>query len=249
MIYLKKIFSLIHKGSKKIVYLVRNRLDLVEVRILFTGLTLAFITCLYLLYLLFANIDLYKVLSYVAVIHTVGGRAMGIALCLSSGLSPSYTILYNFLLEVVIVLIAYGITVLIMRNIIEPKLFRNPVRQAELTAQKQKSKIKKYGAVGLFIFVMLPFFMTGPLIGSIIGYLLNYRATHNFMIVFSGTLSSIVIYTLVGNTAIHHINQYVQIETVEKWVAIIIGLLILSILVYHLKTVKAYLDREIREGK
>ncbi|MBN2254955.1 MAG: small multi-drug export protein [Deltaproteobacteria bacterium] len=249
MIYIKKIFSLILKGSKKVIFLIRNRFDLIEVKILFTGLTLALITCLYLLYLLFTNIDLYKVLSYVAVIHTVGGRAMGIALCLSAELSPLFTILYNFLLEVIIVLIAYGITVLIMRNIIEPKLFRNQVREAELTAQKQKSKIKKYGAVGLFIFVMLPFFMTGPLIGSIIGYLLNYRAIHNFMIVFSGTLSSIVIYTLVGNSAIHHINQYVQIETVKKWVSIVIGILILLILVYHLKTVKAYLDQEIKEGE
>jgi uncharacterized membrane protein len=249
MKYLQKILSLIYRGSKKIGFLIGNRFDLIEVKILFTGLILALITGLYLVYLLFVDMELYKVLSYVAVIHTVGGRAMGIALCLSSGLSSSYTIIYNFLLEVIIVLIAYGVTVLIMRNIIQPKLFRNPVREAELSAQRQKSKIKKYGTAGLFIFVMLPFFMTGPLIGSIIGYLLNYRAIHNFMIVFSGTLCSIAIYTLVGNSAIHHINQYVQIDTVKKWGAIVIGVLLLLILIYHLKTVKAYLDHEINKGE
>ena len=169
---------------------------------------------------------------------------MGIATCLSADISLFYAILYNFFLEVVIVLIAYGTVVLIMRNIIQPKLFRRAVRQSELAAQEQKTNIKKYGTIGLFFFVMLPFFMTGPVIGSIIGYLLHYKAINNFLIVFSGTLSSIVIYALIGNTVIKHINQYIQIDLVKKWVAIIVGILIVLFLIYHIKTVKAYLDSE-----
>ena len=131
-----------------------------------------------------------------------------------------------------------------MRNIIQPKLFRSTVRQAELTAQSQKTKIKKYGAIGLFLFVMFPFFMTGPVIGSIIGYLLNYKAINNFLIVFGGTLSSIVIYAMVGNNLLRYINQYVHIDVVKKWGAIIVGLLIVVFLIYHFKTVKAFLDAE-----
>ena len=244
MTYLKKLFSLGHKGLKKLVCLVRDRFDLTEVKILLTGLILSFLTCLYLLYLLFTNLGLYKILSSTAIVHIMGGRALGIAACLSADISLFYTILYNFFLEVVIVLITYGMVVLIMRNIIQPKLFRSAVRQAELAAQDQKTNIKKYGAIGLFLFVMLPFFMTGPVIGSIIGYLLNYKAINNFLIVFSGTLSSIVIYALIGNNIIKHINQYIQIDLVKKWGAIIVGILIVLFLIYHIKTVKAYLDRE-----
>jgi len=244
MIYLKKLFSLGHKGLRKLVYLARDRFDLIEVKILVTGLTLSFLICLYLLYHLFTNPGLYRVLSSAAIVHIMGGRALGIAACLSADISLFYTILYNFFLEVVIVLITYGIVVLIMRNIIQPKLFRSAVRQAELAAQDQKTNIKKYGAIGLFLFVMLPFFMTGPVIGSIIGYLLHYKAINNFLIVFSGTLSSIVIYALIGNNIIKHINQYIQIDLVKKWGAIIVGILIVLFLIYHIKTVKAYLDRE-----
>jgi uncharacterized membrane protein len=142
------------------------------------------------------------------------------------------------------VLVAYGVIVLIMRNVIQPKLFHSAVRQAELTAQSQKTKIKRYGAIGLFLFVMFPFFMTGPLIGSIIGYLLHYRAINNFLIVFSGTLTSIVAYALVGNRIISFINQYIEIEVLKKWGGIVVGVLIVVFLVYHLKTVKAFLDRE-----
>ena len=141
-------------------------------------------------------------------------------------------------------MIAYGIVVLIMRNVIQPKLLHSTVRQAELTAQKQKTNIKKYGAIGLFFFVMFPFFMTGPVIGAIIGYLLHYRAINNFLIVFSGTLCSIVVYTLVGNNIINYIGQYVEIDLVKKWGSIIVGLLILIFLIYHIKTVKAFLDSQ-----
>jgi uncharacterized membrane protein len=244
MIYLKKIFSLSLNALKVLVYLVKNRLDLIEVRILLTGLILSFLACLYLLYLLLTDTALYRALSSTAILHIMGGRALGIATCLSAGVSLFYTIVYNFFLEVVIVLVAYGTVVLIMRNIIQPKLFRKVVRESELAAQEQKTNIKKYGTIGLFFFVMLPFFMTGPVIGSIIGYLLNYKAIHNFLIVFSGTLSSIVIYALIGNTVIEHINQYVQIDLVKKWVSIIVGILIVLFLIYHIKTVKAFLDSE-----
>jgi uncharacterized membrane protein len=242
MIYFKKIFSLCLKAIRKIIFLISYRFDLIEVKILATGLVLAALAVLYLIVLIFANPPLYRVLSSTAIIHVMGGRGLGVATCLSAGIPLFYTIFYNLFLEVVIVLMTYGIIVLFMRNVIQPKLLRGTVRQAELTAQEQKTKIKKYGAVGLFFFVMFPFFMTGPVIGSLIGYLLNYKAVNNFLIVFSGTLSSIIIYALVGNNLIRFINQYVEIDLVRKWGSIIIAVLIAVFLIYHLKTVKAFLD-------
>lgn len=244
MIYIKKIVALAKRGLLKMAFLVRERFDMIEVKILSIGLMLCALTGLFFAYLIFADPALYSVLSSTAVVHLMGGRALGIARCLSADISLFVTILYNFYLEIVIVLVAYGVIVLIMRNVIQPKLFRSAVRQAELTAQTQKTKIKRYGAIGLFLFVMFPFFMTGPLIGSIIGYLLNYRAINNFLIVFSGTLVSIVAYALVGNRIISFINQFIEIEVLKKWGGIVIGILILIFLIYHLKTVKAFLDQE-----
>jgi uncharacterized membrane protein len=242
MKYIKKIFGLALSGTKKLVFLLKERFDLIEVRILFLGLFLALLAGLCLAVLLFADPALFRVLSSTAIVHVMGGRALGVAKCLSANISPFNTILYNFFLEMVIVLIAYGIVVLIMRNVIQPKLLHSTVRQAELTAQKQKTNIKRYGAIGLFFFVMFPFFMTGPVIGAIIGYLLHYRAINNFLIVFSGTLCSIIAYTLVGNNIINYISQYIDIDLVKRWGSIIVGVLILIFLIYHIKTVKAFLD-------
>ena len=246
MIIFDRLFPLCNKGLKKLAYLIRERLNMIEVKILFLGLVLTALTGIYFLYLLFTDPGLYKVLSSTAIIHIMGGRALGILTCLSADISLFYTILYNFFLEVVIVLIAYGIVVLVMRNIIQPKLFDSAVRKAELTAQSQKTKIKKYGSIGLFLFVMFPFFMTGPVIGAIIGYLLNYRAINNFLIVFSGTLTSIMIYALIGNNIISFINQYIHIDVLKKWGGIIIAVLIVVFLIYHLKTVKEQKGSPIR---
>ena len=242
MIYFKKILSLVKRGMHKMMFLIRERFDLIEVKILSIGLLLSALTGLYFLYLLFTDPGLYNVMSSTAVVHLMGGRALGIARCLAADISIFYTILYNFYLEIVIVLVAYGVIVLIMRNVIQPKIFHSAVRQAELTAQREKTKVKRYGAIGLFLFVMFPFFMTGPVVGAVIGYLLNYRAVNNFLIVFSGTLTSIIIYALVGNGILDLIGQYVAIDQLKKWGSIVVGLFILVFLIYHLKTVKAFLD-------
>ncbi len=244
MIYLKKIFTLCRNGTRKVAFLIKERFDLIEVKILSIGLLLSLLAGLYLTFLLFINPGLYRVLSSTVIIHIMGGRALGVATCLSADISLLYTILYNFFIEVVIVLITYGVVVLIMRNVIQPKLLHSTVRQAELTAQMQKTKVKKFGAVGLFFFVMFPFFMTGPVIGAIIGYLLNYRAVNNFLIVFSGTLSSIIIYALVGNNIINFINQFTDVELLKQWGSITIGVLIVLFLIYHIKTVKKFLDSQ-----
>ena len=224
--------------------LITTRFDLVEVRILSVGLLLAGMLGLALAFLLVTDPRLYGTLSSTAVLHLMGGRALGIATCLSAGLPIWFTIAYNFFLEVVIVLIAYGVVVLIMRNLVQPKLLRATVRQAELTAQQQRTAIKRFGAVGLFLFVMFPFMMTGPVIGAIIGYLLHYRPVSNFSIVFGGTLTSIVVYSLIGTNLLVLLSRWVDLEAVRTWGWVAVGVLILVFAVYHIGTVKRLLDED-----
>jgi uncharacterized membrane protein len=245
MRYLKKINSLVASGFKNLFYLIRDRHELIEVRILLIGLFLSALLGLYLAFLFFVDRHLSWVMSSAAFANALGGRALGITTCLSAGISVFQTIVFNFYVEAAVVLVVYGFVVLIMRNVIQPKIFHTAVRQAELTAQNQKTKVKKYGAIGLFLFVMFPFFMTGPVVGSVIAYLLNYKAINNFLIVLSGTLTSIVIYSLIGNRLLNTINQYVEVDLVKKWGTIIVGLMILVFLIYHIGTVKKFLDHEI----
>ncbi len=223
--------------------LIATRFDLVEVKILSAGLLLAGLLGLGLVAaVVFAGPQLYKTLTSTAVLHLMGGRALGVATCLSAGLPIWFTIAYNFYLEVMIVLVAYGVVVLIMRNLVEPTLLRGAVRQAELSAQRQRTAIKRFGAVGLFVFVMFPFMMTGPVIGAIIGYLLHYRPISNLSIVFSGTLTAIVLYSLVGTNLLVLLGRWVDLEALRTWGGIAVGMLILVFVVYHVGTIKRLLD-------
>ena len=45
----------------------------------------------------------------------------------------------------------------------------------------------------------------------------------------------------IGNNIINFINQYIHIDVLRKWGGIIIAVLIVVFLIYHLKTVKAFL--------
>ena len=86
------LFPRLYRGFKKIAVILRQRVDLIEVKILLTGLSLAALAGLHLLFLLFTNPDLYGTLFSTAVVHVMGGRALGIATCLSAGISLFYTI-------------------------------------------------------------------------------------------------------------------------------------------------------------
>jgi uncharacterized membrane protein len=239
---LRKLGSFVADFARRLGSLIVTRFDLVEVRILTIGLALAGLLGAWLAYLVVADSRLYATLSSTVILHLVGGRGLGVVTCLSAGLSAWFTVVYNFYLEVVIVLIAYGVVVLIMRNLIQPKLLKSTVRQAELAAQRQRTRVKRYGAIGLFVFVMFPFMMTGPVAGAIIGYLLNYRPRANFSIVFSGTLASIVIYTVAGDRLLALMGRYVDLEAVQTWGSVIVGVLILVFAIYHVGTVKRFLD-------
>lgn len=54
-------------------------------------------------------------------------------------------------------------------------------------AQKYEKPIQKYGIVGLFAFVWLPFWMTGPIVGAAIGYFMHLKVWLNLLVVLSGT--------------------------------------------------------------
>ena len=76
--FFNRLLLLCKKGLKKLAYLIREHLNLIEVKILLIGLVLTALTGIYFLYLLFTDPGLYRVLSSTAIIHVMGGRALGI---------------------------------------------------------------------------------------------------------------------------------------------------------------------------
>lgn len=202
-----------------------------EGRVLISGIIMLLLLIAMLVYYAIHDLDMARTLALALVVHTFGGRAAGVGLCIVGGLNMSWSILYNFYLEILIVCFTYSMFVLSITNYIKFPWIITVTNNLMRSASKNKDKIQKYGWAGLFLFVMIPLPATGPVIGSIIGYLLRVKLSMNFSAVFLGTLSAIVMWVLCFDFLEQHLHiiQYV-----------LIGIIVV-VLFFHLKSIKSWL--------
>lgn len=166
----------------------------VEGRLLLIG---AFLTMGLLLFLgIYGFIDFSatKILFFVFLTHLLGSRAGGIGLCILNGFSPLTTIAYNFFIEVLIVCFTYSGFVLSTTNYLKVEWIKRFMDKLAVKALERKEKISSYGWIGIFIFVMAPLPVTGPVVGSIIGYMLKMGLVRNFTATALGTLSANIVW-------------------------------------------------------
>jgi len=177
---------------------------------------------------LFVEPERAKTLSLVLVAHTFGGRAAGVGLCIMSGLGYVWNVAYNLYLEILIVCFTYSVFVFSLTNHIHFPWAISFTKNLMTKASKHKDKIEKYGWLGLFLFVMAPLPVTGPVIGSIIGYLLKMNIWRNLSAVFLGTLSAIIVWVVCFNFLEQHLHM----------IQYFLGAIIAIVLFFHIKTIK-----------
>ncbi len=172
-----------------------NNQNTTEVRIFWAGIFMTLLLLAVIGYFLKVDYKMAETLAMAFVAHTFGGRAAGIGLCIMHEFSFFYTVFYNFYLEVLIVCFTYSVFVLSINNYVKLRSVKFYALRLERKARVHKDLIRKYGWIGLFLFVMTPLPVTGPVIGSIIGYLLHFRTLKNFSAVLLGTMAAILLWS------------------------------------------------------
>ena len=124
------------------------------------------------------------------------GSAAGISFGYSFELGNVFVILTNILIETILVLIFYPLFVFSWQSILVIRPLRKIIKRTSLAAEAHQVTIHKYGIIGLFMFVWLPFWMTGPMVGCTVGYLLGLSPWKNLTIVLSSTCIAIVCWSL-----------------------------------------------------
>ncbi|MFH1725726.1 MAG: small multi-drug export protein [Elusimicrobiota bacterium] len=179
-------------------------------------------------------------------LHAAGARAPAVLFCLARGLPPIATLLFNFCVEIIIVVLCYYVFVLAIREGIETRFLKLAAKRAEATAQKHCGRLKRYERVGLFFFVMAPFAMTGPVTGAFAGYLLNLKPWVTFSIVFSGTFCALSAYVLLGQSVLTRVialqNEY------QGVVSILIAILIAGFTIYHVRSIAGWVKRSVNDS-
>ena len=165
-----------------------------EGRVFLAFIGLALLTVGIFLFFLKTDPPFARTLVLALAANSTGGRAAGVVICISS-FGFWGTVLYNTLMEVLNVCLMYSLFVLSFNRYLDVKWFKRMSANLEVAAHKYEKKISVYGWVGLFFFVMIPLPVTGPVVGSIIGYFLRMRIWKNFSAVLSGSILSVIIWT------------------------------------------------------
>ncbi len=185
----------------------RNLLSSQEGKILLLGIML------FILYLMgIAVVYLFSIndannLVAMSVTNFFFGRAAGISYGFTVEFSDRVIILMNMIIEFIMVMITYPLFVFSWNKSLNIKFLRHFFISVKRQKLKYKSFFQKYGIYGLFLFVWFPFWMTGPVIGSIIGFLIGIKHYTTMLIVLSGTSLAIVIWTYFLKELIILLNQ------------------------------------------
>jgi len=167
-----------------------------EGRILILGLTL--LGCFFILALfcaIFYSSYLQQILSITAT-NIIFGRMAGLSIGIASQMDTTLLIAFNLFIESIMVLIFYPLFVMSWNklDLISYQPLNQFMERSKKSAHKYEPVIKRYGVIGLILFVLTPFAMTGPVVGSFVGYLIGFPHYKTLLVVLFSTLVAIIIW-------------------------------------------------------
>ena len=166
-----------------------------EGKIFLVGIVLLFVYIISIIFTYIYSVDDANPLVVMSVTNFFFGLAAGISYGYTTELNDGVILLMNMLVEFIMVLIIYPLFVLSWNKSVDIELLKNFFMNVKMQREKYKDYFEKYGKYGLFLFVWFPFWMTGPVIGALIGFLIGIKHYTTILIVLSGTSLAIVIWT------------------------------------------------------
>lgn len=167
-----------------------------EGRLLLIAVALAFAYTMWLTAMLMRSPAQSQILIGMTATTVVFGRAAGLAFGYSVGLAHARVIGITMLVETLHVLVFYPLFVFSWRHLLVIKPLKRVFDKVHGAAETHKGTIQRYGIIGLFTFVWLPFWMTGPVVGSVVGFLLGLPIRINIPVVLAGTYVAILAWAL-----------------------------------------------------
>lgn len=162
--------------------------------------------------------------------HIFGGRAAGMSAGYASDLARGVVIVANMAIETFLVLIFYPLFVFSYHRLIVIKPLEDTIARARRAAEARQRTLVKFGVPGLILFVWFPFWMTGPLVGCIIGFLIGLRTWVNLTVVLFGTYLAIFCWGLVLEKV------HSKLEVLGPYVPFVfVGLIILVAISIHIR--------------
>jgi uncharacterized membrane protein len=153
------------------------------------------------------------------------GLAAGMSFGYAHGFGHLPVIASSALSDTLQVLVFYPLFVLSWNHLIDLGRLGPYLARLRASAERQQGWVRRFGIAGLFLFVFVPFWMTGPVVGSVIGFLLGLRARVNLGVVLAASYVAIVLWALLFD----HLNAIAA--SYHRWALFIavMALLLLAI--------------------
>ncbi len=199
-----------------------------EGRILLFGIVVALIGLIAMGLVAFWSPQTSHMIGAMTFFNIIFGRAVSMSIGYAGGYGHALVVPVNMWVETVLVLLFYPVFVFSMRKLIVFPRLKHFLERTRAAAEHHHDKVRRYGIAGLFIFVWFPFWMTGPVVGSAIGYLLGFPAWLTMSVVLVGT------YIAMGGWAYLMFGLQSRAAVFAPWApALIVGLLILFVLTVY----------------
>jgi uncharacterized membrane protein len=197
-----------------------------EGQLLIAGGLLAFGYLVWLGLMLLFSTDQAQVLVGMTATEVIFGRAAAMAFAYSLGLGHGMVILVCMFLETIQVFLIYPLFVFSWRHLLQIRWLKRFFDRLHKAAETHKDKVERYGIIGIFAFVWLPFYMTGPVVGSVIGFLLGLRIRWTMAAVLSGTFVAIFCWALFMGKVQKHVASTSSYATFILLILVLIIILV-----------------------
>ena len=138
----------------------------------------------------------FQQLLSITVTNVIFGRMAGLSIGVASQMDTAFLVFFNFFIESIMVVILYPLFVFSWNKldfVHYPPLNRY-LERSKKNAHKYQPLIQRYGVIGLILFVLTPFAMTGPVVGSFVGFLIGFRHRVTLAVVLSSTFIAIILW-------------------------------------------------------
>jgi hypothetical protein len=120
--------------------------------------------------------------------HILGGRAGNATLGLDYDIAPAFILFQACMQDFIIMFYAFPLFVTGLSAASNWPIVGTALVGIRNLAERHQERLAPYGLLGLLLFVVFPFWSTGPLVGVLVGYLLRLNVFFAFVAVMIGNV-------------------------------------------------------------
>jgi len=196
-----------------------------EGRILIAGCCMVVLWVLAIAVLLHRGNAMWSKMLTMGFAHMLAGRAASIAQGTQVGAPSALIVLLATYTDVMVMFLVFPALVFSYKHLFDRPFFKRHMNPLFEAAKKKMGRLGHFEIVGVFLFVWFPFWMTGIIMGAVLGYLLRLKTWINMATVILGSLAAVTCWVYAYDALYKYAGRIHPAVPVTLTILVIFGLL------------------------